>query len=78
MTGCLFCNNQIDDDTDLRVTLAFPIVTGATLSVTVDICDDCRRERRVTLAETIDLARRRHGRREIPDGTPAVKQQAWR
>ena len=77
MTGCLYCNDAVDA-TGLRVTLAWPIGTGATLSVTVDICDDCRRMRRVTLAEMIDLARRRYDRQEIPDGTPIVNQQTWR
>ena len=76
MNGCFFCNNQVDEG--LRVTLAYPIVTHATVSVTVAVCDDCRGKRHVTLAEMIDLARRRHDLQEIPYGTPAVNQETWR
>jgi hypothetical protein len=78
MTSCLFCDNQIDDATDLRVTLEFRISTGATVSVTVAVCLDCAETRRTTPAELLDLARRRYTRQEIPDGTRTVNQQTGR
>jgi hypothetical protein len=60
MTSCVFCNNQIDDAADLRVTLAFRISTGATVNVTVGICLDCAHTMRLTPAQLLEFARRRH------------------
>ena len=56
-TRCLLCLDEVHCP-ELHVTFTIATSTGR-LSVDVDVCIDCSHTRRVTMAELLEVARRR-------------------